>query len=156
MFPPLTVQKPPVEEIGDTATEQDGDAEMAVEGKRPATGSPPTPAAKSLKTTRGSSAIRALIRCGRQRGEGDCFYLAVSQGLASLSASKKVPSAKDQAAGGRMQSAVRLAGVKVAKEGQITDPGRSRSELWDLKGTSGQPANSTSVRLVAAGVDEGH
>ena len=52
-----------------------------------------------------------------------------------------------------MQSAVRLAGVKVAKEGQITDPGRSRSELLDLKGTSGQPANSTCVRLAAAGVD---
>ena len=51
-----------------------------------------------------------------------------------------------------MQSAVRLAGVKVAKEGQITDPGRSRSELLDLVGTSGQPTNSTCVRLVAAGV----
>ena len=52
-----------------------------------------------------------------------------------------------------MQSAVRLAGVKVAKEGQITDPGRSRSELLDLVGTSGQPTNSTCVRLVAAGVN---
>ena len=30
MFPPITEQKPPVEEISETATEQDGDAEMTV------------------------------------------------------------------------------------------------------------------------------
>ena len=152
MFPPITEQKSPVEEISETATEQDGDAEMTVKGKRPATGSPPTPAAKSLKTTREAVPFAPFYDVVENEVKGDCFYIPVSQGLASLSTSEKVASAKDQAAGGRMQSAVRLAGVKAAKEGQIVDPGRSRSELLDLVGTSGQPTYSTCVRLVAAGV----
>ena len=66
---PLTVQKPPVEEISETATEQDGDAEMAVEGKRPATG-------EELENHQGSSAIRALLRCGRKRGKRRLLLLS--------------------------------------------------------------------------------
>ena len=79
MFPPITEKKPPVEEISETATEQDGDAEMTVEGKRPAMGSPPTPAAKSLKTTREAVPFAFFYDVVENEGKGDCFYIAVSQ-----------------------------------------------------------------------------
>ena len=63
MFPPITEQKPPVEEISESATEQDGD-EMTVEGKRPATGKPTDASSEELENHQGSSAIRAFLRCG--------------------------------------------------------------------------------------------
>ena len=56
---------------------------MAVEGKRPATSSPPTPAAKSLKTTREAVPFAPFYDVVENERKGDCFYLAVSQGLAS-------------------------------------------------------------------------
>ncbi|CAK0796724.1 unnamed protein product [Prorocentrum cordatum] len=80
--------------------------------------------------------------CG---GGGDCMYIAVAKGLAAITPSKSIPTADDFEPGGRLQGNLRLA----AQEEALKKTFKATTADADKIGTTGTPASSLAVRLLA-------